>query len=262
MSENGKHTENKGPITDEDLHAFVDGDVSDKKREEIEAYLKTNSAKAEEVADWFRQNKAIKALFAHVGEEEIPGRLVPSKIATNSQNRTSAWRSLAAALALICIGGISGWTLRGVDRKVPDVTEVFIKNALEAHAIYSVEVNHPVEVSAREESHLIHWLSKRLRRKITVPDLSEAGFSLIGGRLLPGVERMAAQFMYEDKEGRRITLYTMRSDTGQLAAFRFKAEGDYQTFYWQDQDVSYAIVGNITRSTLKGLALQVYRQLS
>ena len=84
-----------------------------------------------------------------------------------------------------------------------------------AHAVFSTETLHPVEVSAKDEQHLVGWLSKRLHTEIKAPDLSSNNFELVGGRLLPSTNRMAAQFMYERSDNIRITLYSKKRRMGQ-----------------------------------------------
>jgi len=78
-------------------------------------------------------------------------------------------------------------------------------DAIAAHRTYSVEVRHPVEVDAGQEAHIVQWLSKRLGHQLIVPDLTVAGFRLMGGRLLPAEDGPAAQFMYENGTGERLT---------------------------------------------------------
>ncbi len=51
------------------------------------------------------------------------------------------------------------------------------------------------------------WLSNRLKRSMTIPSLTEYGFQLVSVRLLPGEEGPAAQFMYQNAAGERLTLY-------------------------------------------------------
>jgi anti-sigma factor RsiW len=40
-----------------------------------------------------------------------------------------------------------------------------------------------------------------------VPQLSSQGYELVGGRLLPGGDGTAAQFVFHNPAGQRITLY-------------------------------------------------------
>jgi anti-sigma factor RsiW len=89
-----------------------------------------------------------------------------------------------------------------------------------------VELRHPVEVNVSQEANLVQWLSKRLGRPLVVPNLTAAGYQLIGGRLLPAEEETAAQFMYQNGKGERLTLYMW---TGIGAS------------YWSDRGFGYAI---------------------
>ena len=70
--------------------------------------------------------------------------------------------------------------------------------------------------AADQEAHLVAWLSKRLGTQLKIPQLSGLGFNLVGGRLLPGDQGPVAQFMYQDAQGQRLTLYVRTNrDTSQ-----------------------------------------------
>ncbi|HEX7932653.1 MAG TPA: anti-sigma factor, partial [Paraburkholderia sp.] len=132
----------------------------------------------------------------------------------------------------------------------------FAERADVAYAVYTPERRHPVEVAASEEEHLINWLSKRLNRPLSVPSLQEYGYSLVGGRLLPGEAGPAAQFMYENRAGARLTLYvsgTARDEN----AFRLFREGNRRTFYWISDGMGYALSGPIAEGKLRSIAVDV-----
>jgi anti-sigma factor RsiW len=144
--------------------------------------------------------------------------------------------------------------------------ETFGRQALVAHAVYSPEVRHPVEVEAAQQEHLVQWLSKRLNRPLKLPNLAEHGYDLVGGRLLPGEQGARAQFMYQNAGGERITLYVGALDdpaakaSGETA-FRFTSDGPVSTFYWMDRGFGYALAGKLPRPRLLALSESVYRQL-
>ena len=128
-------------------------------------------------------------------------------------------------------------------------------------ATYAVETRHPVEVAASDETHLVQWLSNRLGTKFRPPDLSDEGFRLIGGRLLPGPASPAALLMYEDDLGRRIALYFTRSDAGE-SELAFAEEPGRQAFWWVDGNLGCAIAGDLPRETLRRLAIAAYHDLT
>ena len=131
-----------------------------------------------------------------------------------------------------------------------------------AYRVYAAEIRHPVEVAANDEAHLVAWLSKRIGQKLVAPNLTKAGFQLVGGRLLAMVGEPTAFLMYEDASGQRITLYVTRSTLHKLAAFRYKSQGGLNGFFWQDERLQYAIIGPVKRAVLNRLAILAYEQLA
>jgi anti-sigma factor RsiW len=129
--------------------------------------------------------------------------------------------------------------------------------------VYTPESRHPVEVTAAEQGHLVAWLSKRLGAEVRIPVLANLGYELVGGRLLPADDRPAAQFMYENAAGRRLTLYVrVFADGAQPTAFQQHRDGDLRVFYWVDGRFGYALTGPVTEAELLGAARLVYHELT
>jgi anti-sigma factor RsiW len=204
--------------------------------------------------------QALHELYDPVLEEPVPARMRP---------RQPRWRAAALAAGWIAVGlaagVIAGWQMHAWRTSVPPQAEVpgFVKRAAVAHAVYSPEVRHPVEVAADQEQHLITWLSKRLGVKVYAPKLEEAGMALVGGRLLPGENGPVAQFMYQSQNGRRLTLY-VRAETKQQreTAFRYARDNSVGVFYWIDRDCSYALASaDLGKDEMLRIANLVYKQL-
>ena len=202
------------------------------------------------------QNNLLRRQFDPVLTEPIPARMYLKR---------PAWLDYARAAVFIAVGigiGMSiPWT-----RPAPQPTAIAVTplpvRAARAHLVYSPEVRHPVEVEAKEQDHLVKWLSKRLDLPLKVPVLSSEGFELLGGRLLPGNDGPVAQFMYQEATGKRLTLYVTRPHKGdEITAFRFAQEGRVSVFYWIDRDCGYALSGEIEKPLLARVASSVYRQL-
>jgi len=156
-------------------------------------------------------------------------------------------------------------TLLGMGRAQPE--REFVRQASLAHAVYTPEVRHPVEVTAQEQAHLVQWLSKRLGKPLKVPDLTGQGFDLVGGRLLPGDAGARAQFMFQNTAGQRVTLYlgsvnkAAAGVSNQETSFKFEPQAGIPSFYWVDQGFGYALAGQLPQASLMKLAQEVYRQL-
>ncbi|MBM3620453.1 MAG: anti-sigma factor [Alphaproteobacteria bacterium] len=135
------------------------------------------------------------------------------------------------------------------------------REAVLAHRVFVVEKRHPVEVAANERDHLVTWLSRRMGAKVSAPDLAALGWNLVGGRLLSAIDGPACQLMYEDRAGRRITVYMTRNPNNRETAFLFRTEGAVRSFYWLDGPLGYAISGEIERAELMPIAKAVYDNL-
>ncbi|HJU99520.1 MAG TPA: anti-sigma factor [Burkholderiaceae bacterium] len=140
--------------------------------------------------------------------------------------------------------------------------QALARSAAVAHAVYSPEQRHPVEVGADQQQHLVTWLSKRLGAPLHPPQLGALGYELIGGRLLPGQSGPVAQFMYDNGGGGRLTLYVSTEQRhNHTTAFRFAQQGKVGVFYWIDGRYGYALSGALDKAALAKLADAVYAQL-
>jgi anti-sigma factor RsiW len=156
--------------------------------------------------------------------------------------------------------GVGGYQVRALLTEPRGPEAAFVTTALGAHTLYVPEVRHPVEVKA-DEAHLVRWLAKRVGADVRAPALVDLGWRLMGGRLLPDHGAPAAQFMYEDASGRRLTLY-VRKETGlNNTSFRFHEKDGFGSFYWIDRPLAYALSGRLSRDELMNLANTVYGQL-
>ncbi|HUF81974.1 MAG TPA: hypothetical protein VMN03_12605 [Burkholderiales bacterium] len=99
------------------------------------------------------------------------------------------------------------------------------------------------------------------------PDLSGAGFALLGGRLLPAetlsgaASLPATQFMYESAHGRRVTLY-VRNASPQHGGSRpdYARIGAVAVFHWTEGAIEYAVASaDVRGSELRALAELVRR---
>ena len=244
-------------ITETDLHAYTDGQLDDARRVQVEAHLAHNQTATEDVRVWRAQNEALRALYNPILNEPVPQRL----LALGAPRRR--WPLYALAAGVMGLGFALGWMTQSyrTDRFVE--AAALPRRAAVAYAVYAPEVRHPVEVGADQQEHLVKWLSKRLGSDLKVPVLTQQGFELVGGRLLPGGKGPVAQFMYQDAKGQRITLYvSIREVEPRDTAFRFSQEDKVAVFYWIDGKLGYALSGEMDRASLLAVATVVYRQLN
>jgi anti-sigma factor RsiW len=251
-------TDKDAPVTEEELHAYVDGELAAERRSAVEAWLSSHPDDAARVATWRAQGEAIRARYSAIALEPVPARFDLDKLARGAWS----WRAVAAAAVIgaFLVGGVVGWMARGASAAAPSRFDLFTTQALDAHQLYVVEVRHPVEVTGAEREHLVQWLSKRLDRELRVPDLESSGLKLVGGRLLPGPSGAAAFFMYEGPSGERFTLYYAPTDSP-ATAMRYRGADRFAALYWVEQGLAYVVSGPGDRDRLLRVAQAAYDQI-
>src|SRR5262247_1113147 len=93
------------PVTPDELHAYVDGEIPADRRGAVEAWLANHPEDAARVAAWQAQ------------AEPVPARLNLDKLARGAR----PWRGIAAAAAGVAFfaGITAGWMAHGVSAKAP-----------------------------------------------------------------------------------------------------------------------------------------------
>lgn len=245
-------------VREDELHAYVDGALPEARRLEVEAWLAAHPADAARVQAWLGQNQALHAAFDGALNEPLPLNLVR---ATRRPGLPASFKAVAATLAMLSTGLI-GYAIGVGSAIAPAAPALLARDAAIAHAVFSPEARHPVEVDAAHADHLVTWLSKRVGAQLHAPDFGPQGFDLLGGRLLTGETGPVAQFMYQDRIERRVTLYVRRAVAGNReTTFRHANQNGVDVFYWIDGDFGYALSGQIGRQAMQQLADAAYRQL-
>ncbi|KND61984.1 Transcriptional regulator [Candidatus Burkholderia verschuerenii] len=252
------------PISEEEIHAYVDGALSGERRAQVERAIEMNPALAARVSDYFSLNNMFHERYDRVLSEPVPERLRVVK-----QTRWPRFAGIAAALVLgigigIGAGGVIGTRVPGLSvSDANDVTEGFVRQAALAHVVYMPAVDRPADIGRDREQDFVRFLTNRLGTDVHPPMLYKNGFELMGGRLLPGDDGPVAQFMYRDAKGERVTLcISHRKVSANTTAFKLYQDGPVNVFYWVDGDFGYAVSGGIDRKTMLELAHDVYAQLT
>ncbi len=259
------------------LMAYADGQLDAARRAEVDRYLEyeaqltpggehasagQRSTVRAELAALQAQNIALREALAPVLDEPVPARLLQ-----HAAPSSRPWARAAAVALWIGVGAVAGSLITREAQQGDPVAmaqnegmQHFVQQAELAWAVYTPDARRPVEV--REGSDLTTWLSRRLQRPIVAPDALPGGLVLMGGRLLPGMPgKPAAQLMYQDAQGHRVTVYLrgMAKPTAE-SAFRIVTGKQSSTFYWVDRQWGYALTGDLPRAQLLDAARALYQR--
>jgi len=252
---------NGRPITEDDLHAYVDRALDAARYSEIAAYLDAHPDVTKRIEGYCGQREMLRGALAPIADEPIPPELNLLRI-IESRRRWSIpiWLS-AAAVVLLCIGGVGGWWFRGTIRPESEGILALAQEATDTYNVYAPDHIRPVEMRASDQVQFADWVSQRIRQRIVVPDLSAAGYRLMGGRLVATSHGPAAMFMYDDDHGSRLVILTRPMKTDQNAPMSLHSSGAVSGFAWADGGIGYSLVGPATPDILRPIANQVRREV-
>lgn len=251
-------------FTETDIHLALDGELPADEQADFEGWLVVNPDMSTLQKRYVQDRERLRMALEPIYLEPIPS-MMAATVAGDARAKTSkwAWSRYAAATVLLALFGVGGFYIgRNSESGTRSIAlKPIAENAVAAHLIYANEKRHVVEVGADQADHLNAWLSNRVGVKIIAPDLKSGGYDLVGGRLLPFNGKTAAQFMYQDPTGNRLSLYVTKDETRQDSGYRFARDRGTDTLYWLDGGYGCALTGNLPEKALTQLADITYDQL-
>ncbi|MCG2628758.1 anti-sigma factor [Bradyrhizobium sp. WYCCWR 13023] len=249
------------PITEDDLHAYVDQALEPERRAEVASYLDDHPDVAGRVAAFTTQREQLRGALASIADEPLPAELNLSRIIENRARRpVRGWGAIAAVL-LLGIGAVGGWSMRSLLQEGSNGLSSLAQEAAYSYNVYAPDRVRPVEIRASDSAELTRWVSNRLQQPIKVPDLSVSGYRLMGGRLVATSHGPAAMFMYDDDRGDRLVVLTRpMSSGGRDTPMLPHVAGDVAGFAWADRGMGYTLVGQLSGEILKPIANEIRKQ--
>src|SRR6202140_5181859 len=116
------------PVTEDELHAYVDDELPAERRGDVEASLAAHPDDAGRVQSWRAMAEALHARYDQVAEEPVPKRLEIERLVRPP--RQWIYGAIAAALLAFIGGGGVGWLARGAAAS-PSTFQNFTLDALD-----------------------------------------------------------------------------------------------------------------------------------
>src|SRR3984893_934099 len=135
-------TEPRIPVTEDELHAYVDNELPPERSTDVEAWLSAHPDDAARVQSWRAMADALHARYDSVADEAVPKRLEIERLVR--QARQPGYGAIAATLVAFIAGGGVGWLAHGAAAS-PSTFQTLTVDALDGHRLYGVEVGHPVQ---------------------------------------------------------------------------------------------------------------------
>jgi anti-sigma factor RsiW len=251
------------PISEEELHALVDDRLDHAQQPYVARYVQEHPDVARRVAAYRDQREALRAALAPVTAEPLPPALDLQVIIQQRLTRRQVpWRAAAAVLVAFVLGGAGEWFLRfGAPEPTLSIS-LLSQEAVANHMVYTADRRRPTELGAEQRDDLARWVSNRLNHKVAPPDLAADGYTYIGGRLAATPDGPAGLFMYDDKQGVRLTVFVLPLSGAESTPMQHVQSAKVDGIAWIDKGIGYTVVGLLPQAELRHLAEQVRQQLS
>jgi anti-sigma factor RsiW len=247
--------------TEEELNAWLDDELPPPRRAELEAWLAANPEVGERLADYKVHKQAIRAIYGSVADEPVPERLVAATAPRPGGFAAPLkWAAaVAASLLLLAIGAGGGWWFRTPENATAQAA--FTDRALSAHLLFVLERRAAGELASEQERRLNDLLTSRLGAAVKAPKLDEMGYRLLGGRVVPEGVTAAGQYLYEDTQGARLSLFCKPNVPEVAAPPRFHPGAEVALWDWSVAPFRCVLAGPLPETELRRAARLVRDQL-
>lgn len=243
------------PPSDQDLHAYVDGQLSEAERQQLAVYLAAHPAVAEQVRAWQQDAQHLRSALSGALHRAPNPQLDPAAIRHSlRRQRTRHFATAALLLIAVSIGGMGGWQARSLNMARHMLP---MADAVQAYRMFAVKDGMANDWNATTSRDAQSWLDQQFARADRIPDLAALGFKPVGGRMISTEQGAAAMLVYEDANGRKVSFY-IRPPGPQhyLLARGSRRDGEVQADYWSSADYNYALVTPADAAALRSALRQ------
>jgi anti-sigma factor RsiW len=235
-------------VTELDLHAYIDGELSPERAAAVEAAMAGDPALAERVRDFQADRQALVDTYRRLSDAPVPAALLKAASTPPPRRRPRiiGFAFVAAALAACLVLVLMPRAPRdpAIEQAMTARDNARIPSQeLKGHDLASVDA------AAKA-------MSDMLGNSMRVPDLSRAGFALVSTDIY-GSE--AVQLRYEDARQRLFTVF-LRPSAGP-DAFEVTERGPVRICVWQNADLTAVMTGEMSTPELFRLASLTYSSL-
>jgi anti-sigma factor RsiW len=235
-------------VTELDLHAYIDGELSPERAAAVEAAMAGDPALAKRVRDFQADKQALVDTYRRLADAPVPAALLKAASTPPPRRRPRiiGFAFVAAALAACLVLVLMPRAPRdpAIEQAMTARDNARIPSQeLKGHDLASVDA------AAKA-------MSDMLGNSMRVPDLSRAGFALVSTDIY-GSE--AVQLRYEDARQRLFTVF-LRPSAGP-DAFEVTERGPVRICVWQNADLTAVMTGEMSTPELFRLASLTYSSL-
>ena len=239
------------------MHGYIDGELELTGALEIERHLQD----CQVCTQAYQSHRALRSAIGNASLYfDAPANLQKRVKAavrkqTGDQPRRGmlSWRWVVAATALAMIAIVTWNVSSFLQRSSTD--DLLAREIVSGH-VRSLMANHLTDVPSSDQHTVKPWFGGKLDFSPPVLDLTESGFSLIGGRLDYVGNRAAAALVYQHRQ-HLINLFVWQSTDNSDSGSKLLIRQGYNLIHWKKSGLVYWAVSDLNAAELQEFAQEV-----
>jgi anti-sigma factor RsiW len=247
-------------LTDENLHAFIDGELEEARTLGVAALVAGSPELSERVRRLILDKEMIARVYGPLIELPVPDAM--RRMVTGArpvpQPAVAPRRFLPTAMALAAaiVAAVMVYPMLGGGGGDPLVAEALAVRSGEVHAERQFADTEIAGEASRDR-----LVQAALSVPVKVPNLEKAGYRLIGISAYPDKNgREALQLSYRDRSGTLFTMYMRQTAGGDR--FELSSRRNMQVCVWQNDDLSVVMLGEMPAHEMLKVATATYADLN
>jgi len=238
-------------ITEIDRMAYIDGQLDDPRRLDVETSLSADPPAAAEMMGDLAQRTALRMSLAR-----LPATASPELTAlADSAPRPRVWRTrrfaaVAAALVTALLLGVAddAWRVKAQIPGEPD----YLDDAVQSREASLVRTS----MASRPKTPWMRPNDIRTAIRIRLPVMPD-NWRLVDVQVYPSDEGPSAQLLIDTGHGRQISLFSSRiDDEATRDPVVVDRQGETMAF-WEVDGQSFVLIGDLSRTTMHAMALDL-----
>lgn len=250
------------PITESDLHAYIDDQLAVQRRVEVEAHLSRNPAMAARMMADLRARDELRLALADQAMAERPATAEAARRLSRALSRDRSMdtvRQVAAVVALIGVGwfGHAAFGSLGITESVASAPPPpYVGDATRAHRTALVRA------SMHSQPGQPHYDREDIRSAtaIVVPDLPP-GWQVLDVQVFPSTYGPSVEMAVRGDSLGTLSLFAVRPGTFNVRPTTVAVQNEVTAVYWQLGEVAYALVGKAESQALEDAAARLVKTL-
>ena len=245
-------------IRDEDLHAYIDGELDELGRSRIQSIIDADPVLRHQLSEYRADKARLVSLYGGGLNEPLPRewiQMIESPGARRQWNARTTWAIAAmAAMVLLVLAGPIAYR-----NFAPKVRDDIVADALAART-QSLPPDMVVPIRSESDAKAeAAVMTRELATRVKAPDLTKMGYRLVGIDVYD-LPKRSFDLRYSDSRGRIFTLYLRRS-SGATVFDQFERD-HLRVCIWQDDVVGMVMAGPVSVAEMQHLAVRAYDGLT